>query len=202
MIALPDFGVQSAELRFIDRGGILRPTLGGPDQRLDRLGGRWGMNTQTKPMKGEEARVWIARLVRGIREKASLKLSQPGVVISATRDFVVNGNHAANVEVLAISVGFSDQLTKTFSEGQFITIITGGQRFVYQITIGGTVAVTGGAHQVSLGIQPPLRKAAASGDVVEVLAPRIEGYIQGDEARWNIDSAKIYGLSFSIDEAM
>ncbi len=200
-VALPGGKIASATPRFIDRGGILRPSLGGPDQRLDRLGSKWGVQFQTVPMKGEDARIWSTRLIQGTREKASIKFPQPGVSISATRDYNINGNHVANAEVLTISSGFSDQIGKTFSEGQFFSINTGDERYVHQITVGGTVALVSGANRVDLQIQPPLRRLFNSGVLVEVLAPKIEGYVSGEEATWTVDHAKIYGFSFSIDEA-
>jgi hypothetical protein len=49
-VALPDGFVNDASMYFIDRGGVLTPSLGGPDQRMDRVGSKWGGVFQTRPM--------------------------------------------------------------------------------------------------------------------------------------------------------
>lgn len=51
------------------------------------------------------------------------------------------------------------------------------------------------------GVTPLLRKNAAIGDAVELVAPMIEGFPEGDETGWTVDAAAHYGLAFSIVEA-
>lgn len=196
-VALPTGGIADSTPRFVDRGGVLEAALGGDDQRLDRLGSKFGSNFVTKPMKAEEARVWIARLIRGKREKASIKFPQPGLTNEFTLDGTVSGANAANAEVLniALSVG---QAGRTMKEGQFISLIKGDKRYLHQVT---AAAVVLGSGALVVSIQPPLRTAFVGGEVVEILTPKIEGYVRGDEFSWNISNAKIYGLSFDIEEA-
>ena len=200
MIALPDGAVADARPRFIDRGGLLRPFLNGDDQRLDRLGSKWGADFVTRAMKGEEARIWIARLTRGVREKVSIKFPQPGVAIQWTGDGSIQAAVAANAETIIIKRPSGTDAGKLIKEGQFFSVIEGGRRYLYQSTADVALANVGGTYQASVPVQPPVRRSLSLNSVVEILTPRMEGFVKNDSWKWSIDSAKIYGLEFSIDE--
>lgn len=200
-VALPTNGINNATPRFVDRGGILEAALGGDDQRLDRLGSKFGCNFSTKPMKAEEARIWIARLIRGKREKASIKFPQPGLVNQWSGDGTISavGPNAEIVNVFPNNQ--ATDLGKVLKEGQFLSLVVNGKRYLHQVTSDGLVISDPGGNYCSVVIQPPTRITIPNGTVAEILTPTIEGYVKGDEFSWNIDNAKIYGLTFDIEEA-
>lgn len=200
-IALPTASIAHAEPRFIDRGGVLRATLGGNDQRLDRLGSKWGCTFTTKPMKAAEARIWISRLIRGKAEKASIKFPQPGFVPAWSGDGTTTGATLANASVVHINRQFAGDLGKKLVEGQFITFLVAGQRYLHQVTADATLTDVGGVYKAITSIYPSTRVAIPNASSVEVLAPNLEGYVQGDDLSWSVDNAKIYGFQFDIEEA-
>jgi hypothetical protein len=151
-------------------------------------------------MKAEEARIWIARLIRGKSEKASIKFPQPGLTIEPTINGTVNQAHAANVSTLRIKFNAAHN-GKKLKEGQFISVIHAGQRYLYQVTADTTIVLTATVYEAVTPIQPAIRVALSTADVVEVLTPTLEGYVQGDDLGWSIDQAKIFGLQFDIEEA-
>src|SRR5688572_7382490 len=151
-VALPTGGIANAQPRFVDRGTVLKATLGGDDQRLDRLGSKFACEFVTKPMKAEDARIWIARLITGKREKASIKFPQPGLTNAFTANGTATGAHAANAEVLTVG-GITSQNGRVMKEGQFISITKAGLRYLYQVKTNATVA----SGTFALAIQPPLR---------------------------------------------
>ena len=200
--ALPTHGIKSATPRFIDKGGVLKSLVGGKDQRLDRPGSKWGVSFKTRPMKIEDARIWAARLIAGQREKVSIAFPQPGFMPEQNGDYVVSVPVAANATQLmiqhptnAIDVG------KFFREGQFISFLKGGNRYVHQIMDDAAIALAGAVSYATINIQPPLRLALVGSDPVEVLMPNIEGYVSADDFGWDIDDAKIHGFTFDIEEA-
>jgi hypothetical protein len=198
-VALPTGGVATATPRFLDRGGVLKAIAGGSDQRLDRIGDKMGASFTTKPMKGEEARIWSSRLIRGRKEKASIKFPQPGVSIAQSVDYTVDGAQGAQVSTLLVKTASAGEIGKTFKEGQFITVIHLGIRYVHQVTAD---TVVSGLQKATLPIQPPTRFAPADNDVVEVISPKIEGYVSADSAlEWSADQAKVYQFQFDIEEA-
>ena len=181
-VALPSRKGVQASPYLIDPGGIVGGSLGGPDQRINRMGARWGVEYQLPPMKGEEARIWIARLIRGTREKASYYFPQPGV--SLPPNTTVAAAAVSNAEIIRLAPG-------AYLEGYFCSIVRNGRRYVHQLTTDGTDFV---------GIQPPLRTSMVGGELVVFRNALIEGFVKADRVGWTIDNAKIYGLSFRIEE--
>lgn len=185
---------RKAKPRFLDFGNVTEPSLGGVDQRLTRLGSRWQVDYELPPMKADEAKVWIARLIRGKHEKARMYFPQPG----ATGANVGLGHYATNTDpVLANSYTLplsASAGTPTYPEGNFITILNwnNGVSYLHQVTAG----IAGAEGTIS--VMPAFRSALPAGCAAYVDA-YIEGYVQGGE--WDIDEAKVYGLSFSIREA-
>lgn len=190
-VLLSNNAVKQAEPFFIDLGAVLSSSLGGEDQRLNRIGSRFGCDFVTKPMKGDDASVWISRLIAGAHEKARIKFPQPGVTITLP-DGALAAPVAANQTVLQLTAAAA------FHEGWFLSLLKNstGRRYLHNVRastnpVGGVVAVT---------VQPPLRTSFVAGDVFELNPAYIEGYVKGDQRKWTIDDAKIYGLSFTIEE--
>lgn len=195
-VALPTNGIANAEPFFIDAGGILSSPVGGYDQRLNRIGSRFGCTFTTKPMKADEARIWIARLIRGVHEKASIKFPQPGVVTQISN--FASKAVAANAEIIESlnPTGAGD--FRSLLEGQFFHVIVSGKSYLYQVK--SQVAFVPGSTLL-FPVQPMVRIPWASGANLVFLNPQIEGYVVNEAPRWSIDIAKIYGLTFTIREA-
>jgi hypothetical protein len=193
-VVLPTAGIVSATPFYVDAGGLLSGPVGSVDQRLDRLGDRFGCNFQTKPMKGDEARVWIARLIRGRKEKARIKFPQPGATLTSGSTAVYDAA-AANAEVAHIN-----SAPANFREGEFLSFVHSGKYYLHQLRAN-AAAYIDGVHS-ALTVQPPFRTPLSAADVVYFGEQAvIEGYVINDEQSWDIDQARIYGLGFSIREA-
>lgn len=175
----------------MDFGGFLTPALGGPVQRINRLGNRWMVKVQMPVMEAAEALQWIAALNRGLRYGVEWRFRQPGIVVGSPGTVLVNGASQAGDSLIVDGVtgGYGWQ------PGQFISVLTASQRYLYQIA--GTATGSG-----TLAINPPLREEPADNDPVEVIAPVITGWLDSaDQAGWTTDTAELFGLSFSISEA-
>ncbi len=74
MIDLPtDIGPSSASAALIDFGAFLTPPLGGPVQRVDRMGNRFRISVGMPPMlSASDGRRWVSRLIRGKTEGARM----------------------------------------------------------------------------------------------------------------------------------
>jgi hypothetical protein len=72
MIDLPSYPPPAAaQPSFLDRGVTLE---GAVDQRVDRMGSRFGLSVSMPPMKGSKlGRQWIAALMRGKNEGVRLR---------------------------------------------------------------------------------------------------------------------------------
>lgn len=169
------------------------PTLGGPQTRVSRLGDRWGMAVETFPaVYAEEGRIYLSRLLRGMTDTVVIGIHEPGMTGKDYGSPVVSAPAAGRF--LPVSgLGAS----RAVPEGKFLSVIISGQRFVYMVTAAVTADGNGAAL---LPIYPTLRRQPAVGAVVELSAPKMEGFVQGNEQSWQVSRSKRLGFSFAIME--
>lgn len=184
---------RSATPRFLDFGSTQRSPLGGPDLRVNRLGDRFAVDYQLPPMKNDQARVWIARLIRGRREAVRAYFPQPGFSSSA----YPNGVNAHYRGTNRANLWLTSAPTRHLKEGQFFTVVLAdGSLRLHYVT---EDASTTGPN-VEVGYWPPAREDWANGLIIQGNPAMIEGYVSGDESSWNIDEARVYGLGFTVSE--
>ncbi len=186
----------SAEPALVDFGALLTPALGGPTQKIDRMGSRFRLAVAMPPMKGGKVgRQWIARLLQAKAEGGRMEWPLQGFDPGLPGDAVeVDGAGQAgrSLAVRGVPEGYA------FREGQPVSIVTGGRHHVHFVTAEALVGATG---EVTLAIEPMLRVPPADGDAVHVAKPMIEGFIDGEELPWSLSVAEFVGLSFTITEA-
>lgn len=184
----------SASLRLIDFGGVLRPSLGGKIQRVNRLGNRYAMDVTLPPLPYEVGRQVVSRLIRAKSE--GLRMAIPAVKgkQGAPGSSLVNGavTGGTSVAIDGLNAGYAAL------EGYWLSLVVSGQHYVHNVA---ETVVANGSGQATLTIAPELRVALPDNAVVNLAAPMIEGLVVGDELRWEISLAHHIGLSFSIEEA-
>lgn len=195
MINLPDYpGPSAAEAVLIDFGGFLQPGLGGRVQRIDRPGNRFKLVVTMPPLRSaEDGRIWVSRLIRGKSEGVRIDYplldfnpGTPGAVVidgagQAGRTLLVRGatpNYA-------------------FREGQPFSIEQDDQHYLYFVD---GPALADASGDASLSISPMLRAETIDGAVCHFGKPMIEGYIMGDEWRWQMSLEHHIGIQFEIAE--
>lgn len=173
-------------------GGRVASPLNGATTFIDRLGARWSFECQTPPMPLEpDGRRWAARLMEASRLGGRIRIAQPGFNTSAPGTPVVASATAAGrlVPLSGVQPGYA------FREGQWVSIIIGGQRYADQIA---EQAIASTSGTVTIRLQNLLRKPLAGGETVEVLAV-VEGAIQLSDG-WNVDNDEVVSFSFTITE--
>jgi hypothetical protein len=183
-----------AEPRYVGFGGEMRSSKGGPSLLLNWPGDRWALDVQTPPMLyGSLGRVWVSRLVQGKTDTVAMRFPQPGYDVGLPGSPVVDGagQSGQTLDVRGLSPLY------LVHEGQFFSIIVGGQRYLYNSAADVVSSETGTA---ALIIRPMIRKIPPDGAVVELAQPIIEGHLQGREQGWTLEAAKTTGLRFSIME--
>lgn len=188
---LPTTGLAAAAPFKIESKATLVPAMRGPVQELVRGGSRWGFQVQVAALKGAAALPWHVLHRPG---PFLLDIPQPGVDVGSPGSPVVDGAGQTGT-TLAIRGGSASY---AFTPFQFISIISGGQRYTYQVVEAVTLSALGAG---SLSLEPELRGSLADGDVVEVLAPKIEGFVKLPRAAFRLDAAGIMSnLTFTIEE--
>lgn len=195
MIDLPVSPAPSAVAwELVDFGGTLQGPLGGAAQRVNRLGGRWRCEVALPPMKSAQAREWAVTLARALREGARWKIVQADLQPGSPGTTLVNGASQSG-DSIAID-GFTANYTLRI--GQFFSILTSSQRYVYQAAASGRANSSG---QLTVEIEPPLRVEPADNDTVEMGVPYVEGLLQVPPSL-TLDADRIArGVTFSILEA-
>jgi len=193
-VDLSGLPIRSAEPILQEFGGLLVPALGGPVQRIERPGSRWALRVETPPMPVEpDGRRWSARIARAKRAGALIEIPQPGLTIGNPGAPVVNGSFASGrlIQLGGLAPGY------LLREGQWLSFIVGGRRYVDQI-VSDVSASAGGI--AAIAIQNLLRVPLAGGEQVEVASPKIEGWLE-DNFSFPIDVARMTSFGFTITEA-
>lgn len=195
-IQMPDCPLPNESTPFLrDFGGVLTPFLGGPEQRINRIGTRFGVRFTMPELDGEEARAYVAKLLRGRFDR--VVMPWPQTVYDGTDP----GSPAINIGVSGGSAISVKSLTPGYvvAEGQFFSIIHASRRYVYMST---GVATANGSGFASLAIFPALRTAVSTNDVIEMATPMIEGFVSpGDELAWSHGIDLMTSIPFSVVES-
>ncbi len=195
VVALPTLRPpKTANMRPLDFGAWQTPTGPGAAQRLERLGSRFALDLVTGQLRWvEDRRAWISALLRGVSDTVLYPVPQPGLIIGNPGAPRVSGGGQAGTGLLlkGLAPGYA------IRNGQFLSIIIAGQRYLYAST--GDVGADGSGN-CQFAVWPPVRRSPADGDVVEIAAPFIEGALSGNEKGWTDERAHTVGLQLTITE--
>lgn len=186
--ALPTWpGFTKFEPFAISKNAEPEVPLNGEQQRFLRPGSRMGARVTLPPMDIEDARLWVAALMRAEREVCTYEWDMPGLDPGTPGDTTASAISSANATVIAVAgleVGY------TVLAGQWFNHVVDGLRRLYAVVQTGTTPLI---------IGPPLRAPLAIGDELDFARPLIEGFVDGP-ATWSVDAAHIYGITFTIRE--
>lgn len=185
-ITIPsNFSATNTEFSLRSSATQHNPTLGGPSQRIARMGDRWSVKFDVAPMRTRDAEPLISVLLAGLSEKVIVEVRQSGVDLSAYGNGTVTG--AASGRSLNHSGGGPTKFV-----GQFFSVVKNGVRYLHRIT-----AVTG----ATLAFLPMLKVALTGGETIEFGSPKVEGFIDGNSQAWTVGRIANAGLSFTLIEA-
>jgi hypothetical protein len=195
MITLPDNpSPASAAPALVDFGAFLTPSLGGPVQRVERMGNRFAISVAMPPMLNPiVGRQWIAKLIRGKQEGVRMPWPLQGFDPGNPGPILVNA--AAQAGRSLVVKGATPNYI--FREGQFFSVEINGQHYMYMVTAETFASAAGAA---TLPIEPMIRKSPPANAVCNFGKPMIEGFIVGDRFAWEMQLAHFIGLSFDIAE--
>ncbi len=194
MIELPACPpIKEAVPRYVSFAVDQAPTLGGTDSRVSRMGDRWAIDVETYPAEyAGHGMAFLSKLVRGLTETVVLAFPEPGVKRRSYGAPVVASAGASGTSLPVSGLIPGDVIR----EGKFFSLVIAGQRYLHQVT----ADVTATAGTVNLPIFPMLRRQPPVGAVLELEAPKIEGFVQGNEQAWNTSRSKYLPFRFTIKE--
>lgn len=195
VIAFPNYPAPNGASPFLrDFGGILTPFLGGPEQRINRLGLRLGIRVSMPPLETDNGRLFVSRLLQARQDRMLMEwplLSfDPGVTGAPRIAASATGGSAIAVKGLPSNY--------PIKEGQFFSLIHAGRRYMHFFS-GDVIASAAG--NATAAIWPPLRTNVSNNDVLELSQPMIEGLVSpGDEISWEMSLSHHVSFSFTLVE--
>lgn len=167
--------------RLIRAGGDLKSTMGGPTQRISRLGSRYMVGVELPTMDLDCGQAWVAAQLKAEAEGETVRLALPqrralptGVTATAAAGATVIGAaRTGGVPIVA---------------GMLFSFVAGGASYLHMVT---------GAEGGAVSIAPRLRVLLSAS--LEFENPVIEGFL--DDTSWNVERLRFIGQSFAITEA-
>jgi hypothetical protein len=196
VIILPSTpGPVETRFRLVSAANDLNAAFGGPTQRLGRRGSRWSCDVKMPPMVGEDARLWLSRLVRGEANVVAMAIVETGLPAQgpAGNDIRVDGAGQLGSTLAIKGVTPSYQIV----EGKWLSVAFNGRAYLYMVTEDVTADAAG---EAAVKIAPMLRASPPDNAVVSLNSPVIAGFVTPAGIGWSIDTANHYGLEFTIQE--
>ncbi|AYD87668.1 hypothetical protein W2_gp016 [Caulobacter phage W2] len=164
---------------------------GDVETRFLSPGARYALDVEYPKMTAENAGLIVGALLRAATEEVTMPWPQPGLVVGTPGARALNAGASANARI--IDVG-GNAAAYSVRGGQFFNIVApDGRRYLHASTQ--TLNVPG-----SLRMAPAARLELTAGWALDFTTVLIQGFIQGPETGWDVDTAKHYGVSFTIRE--
>ena len=175
---------------LISTKNTLTPAAGGDEQEIRRKGSKYALTFSMPVMAYSQSMAWSD--LHAESETVVMRVFQPGFDTGYPGAPLVKGSGQIGSALLV------DGLTPghVIYKGQFLSVITGGQRFLYRARADVTVSEAGEAT-VLLGTL--LRRPPADNAVVELAQPMIEGFVR-DLGEWTVGVDRLVSLQFTVRE--
>jgi hypothetical protein len=193
-VDLTDLRISGDAIMPLLYGGLLTSALGGATARIERLGDRYSAEVSTPAMPIEpDGRRWSARLQKALREGGRIGIYQFGLNIGAPGAPEVATTTASGrmIPVTGLTPYYAVR------EGQWFNYFDGdGQRYLEQAA---EQVIADASGELELPLQNLLRVPLTAGSSIDLAAPCIEGWIEGD---FSIPRSveRITSFAFTISE--
>lgn len=168
-----------------------RPAYGGPVGRNLRPGTRWAWDIELPPMSYEESLAFDDLLSED--ETIVMDILQPGLDTGEPGSPLVDGGGQSGRTLVlkGLTAGY------TLKKGQWLSVISGGQRYAYKASAAAT-AGSGGA--MSAPLRTMIRAPLANNAVVEIVQPKAEGWPTVDTDSLTVGVDGLVTLRFTLEE--
>lgn len=191
-IALPDWPYPAQMTpRLVSGRAELRPAWGGDVQRLNRAGSRYAIDVTMPAMTYANAQKWAD--IDTEDQTVTMRIVQPGIDVGAPGTPLVKGGSQSG------SILELDGLNPNYilQKNQWLSLTISGRLYAYRVA---ATTVVDAAGEADVPLRTMLRVSPADNAVVEIAAPRIEGFATVPDGAWTTDTAGHVRLSFTIEE--
>jgi hypothetical protein len=168
--------------KLIRYGGDLTSSLGGPTQRIVRLGSRYAVEVGLPSLDAVCGAEWVSCALQAEALGDTLGLAMPQTVPYVGNPNNVKGTGTAGTPNVSITGGAPPV-------GCWISFVANGRHYLHLMT-----SVQGSTCTVS-----PILRASISALKLEVVAPVLEGF-PDDLTQWDVEWFRFIGHSFTLTE--
>lgn len=193
-VTLPTSPAPRAATPKLRRAGtFLRPANGGPIQRIGRLGSRYAVDFVFPPMTKAQAGPFIAALLETDTDNETLvaRLPQPSGASAGSPQVNGAGQGGSSLTADGFTAGI------TLAAGTAFSFQAGGRHYLHLLKAD---AVVNGSGQATLAISPMMRVSPGDNAALEFANPVLEGFVEGEEMPWDVDTAGHYHIAFTLYE--
>lgn len=186
--------IWQARPRLVQFNARLTPTLGGAEQRVQRMGTRFAVDLAFAALTPTCARALLGVILKAqsLGSTVITPFPQPAPT-TALGTPLVNGASQAGSSLII------DGLTAgvTVKAGLFFSMTISSRNYLHAVTDDVTA---NGSGQATLSIAPMLRATPADNAALSFTAPKIEGFLPDTAAEWTLEMLTNSGFSLSIQE--
>lgn len=176
-------------IAMVTAKNTLTPAIGGAEQELLRKGTRYALTFSMPVMTYVQSMDWDDLMAEG--DTVLMRVFQPGLVIPNPGTPLVKGAGQAGTSLVIDGLPNGYVIRK----GQFISVVSAGQRFLYRAK----ASATSVAGTATIPLRTMLRRPPNDNDVVEIAQPMIEGFVR-DLGEWAVGVDRLVGLQFTLKE--
>lgn len=175
---------------LLSSSNILSSAVNSDEQEIRRKGSRYALTYRMPVMTYVQSMDWDDLMSEG--DLVRMPVHQPGFGTGAPGAPRVNGASQSGTALVV------DGLTPQYviRKGQFVSIATAGQLFLYRVK---SEVVANSSGQATLSLRTMLRRPPADNDVIEIAQPLIEGFVR-DLGEWKVGADRLVGLQFIVRE--
>ena len=169
--------------KLVRTGGDLTSSLGGPTQRITRVGTRYAVQVQLPTLDADCAAQWLSAPLEAEAIGTTLLLTMPQMIDGATDLAGVTGSGASGTNVLAVAGPLPPI-------GVWLSFTFGGRNYLH--------FVIGHPSAGHIAVSPLLRVTIPAATHLELAKPVLEGFT--DDTSWSLDYFRFVGHAFTITE--
>lgn len=180
----------SMTVALISTKNTLTPAVGGDEQEIRRKGSKYALTYSMPATTYVQSMDWDDLMAEG--EMVVMRVFQPGFDTGAPGSPLVKGANQIGSSILL------DGVTPHYvvRKGQFLSILTGGQRFLYRARAD---VIADGNGEVTVPLGTLLRRPPSDNAVVEIAQPMIEGFPK-DVSNIEVGVDRLVRLQFTVRE--
>lgn len=175
---------------LVSTKNTLIPATGGDEQEIRRKGSKYALTYSMPMMTYVTSMDWEDLMAEG--ETAVMRVYQPGFDTGMPGAPLVKGPSQIGSSLLV------DGLTPQYvvRKGQFLSVLTGGQWFLYRSR---AEVIASASGEATIPLRTLLRRPPADNDRVELADPVVEGFIR-ELSELSVGIEHLVSLKFTIRE--